>query len=55
MKDMKKQVDSKNRPSLKDYPQGYVECEGGFWTYSNRAARSGRAGWMFHKVTKENK
>ena len=52
---MKRKIDSNNKPSLKDYPKGYVECEGGFWTYSNRAARSGRAGWMFHKLVKEKK
>ena len=52
MKDMKKQVDSKNRPSLKDYPQGYAECTDGYWTYSRRATRHGRAGWMFHRWIK---
>ena len=52
---MKKKVDANTRPNLKDYPQGYVECEGGFWTYSRRAVRAGRAGWMFHKVVKEKK
>lgn len=49
---MKKKVDAYTRPNLKDYPSGYVECEGGYWTYSRRAVRSGRAGWMFHKRIK---
>jgi len=44
-----KKIDEKNPPSLKDHPTGYVECNGGFWTYSNRDARNGRKGWMFHK------
>lgn len=53
---MQKKIDSKTRPNLKDYPNGYAECENGFWTYSNRAARAGRAGWMFHKkVSKDEK
>ena len=52
---MKRKIDSNNKPNLKDYPQGYVECEGGFWTYSRRAVRAGRDGWMFHKVVKEKK
>ena len=46
---MKKVVDSKNPPSLKDYPTGYVVCDGGYWTYSRRAVRCGYTGWMFHK------
>lgn len=46
-------VDSKNPPSLKSCPSGYCECDGGAWTYSRRAVRNGRKGWMFHKkVTK---
>jgi len=51
--DMKKK--DSNRPNLKDYPTGYVVCESGFWTYSRRAVRNGRSGWMFHKTTKDNK
>lgn len=46
---MNKKVDSNNRPNIKDYPSGYVQCENGYWTYSNRAARAGYGGWMFHK------
>ena len=49
---MKKKIDANTRPSLKDYPSGYAECEGGFWTYSRRAVRSGCAGWVFHKRVK---
>lgn len=52
---MKRIVDSKTRPNLKDFPSGHAECEGGYWTYSSRAARSGRAGWMFHKRNMEQK
>lgn len=52
---MKKVVDSKNPPSLKDYPTGYVVCEGGYWTYSSHAVRFGFSGWMFHKNAKTEK
>jgi hypothetical protein len=44
-----KKIDEKNPPSLKDHPRGFVQCENGHWTYSNRDARRGRNGWMFHK------
>ena len=52
---MKRKIDCNTRPTLKEYPQGYVECENGFWTYSRRARRAGGAGWMFHKLVKEKK
>ena len=49
---MKKVVDSKNPPSLKDCPSGYCVCEDGFWTYSRYAVRHGGKGWLFTKVKK---
>lgn len=51
----KKKIDANTRPNIRDYPSGYVECEGGFWTYSARAKRLGWAAWMFHKKVGENK
>lgn len=46
-------VANNKKPNLKDHPSGYVKCNNGFWTYSRRAARNGREGWMFHEDKKK--